>query len=88
LYLAKEYLHLKVEERDVYIDNLSEFKEVGACGTAAVITPIGGIKYGNNFYIFGDGNDVGIITKRLYDTLTKIQFGELKAPDGWIYDIK
>jgi len=87
LYLAKEYLHLKVEERDVYIDNLSEFKEVGACGTAAVITPIGGIKYGSNFYIFGDGNEVGIITKRLYDTLTKIQFGDLKAPDGWIYDV-
>ena len=45
LYIAKEYLHLEVEERDVYIDEIDEFKETGACGTAAVISPIGGIYY-------------------------------------------
>lgn len=42
--VAKDYLHAEVEERDVYIDKLDEFAEAGACGTAAVITPIGGIE--------------------------------------------
>ena len=45
LYLAEHYLKLKVEERDCPIDNIDEFSEAGACGTAAVITPIGGIDY-------------------------------------------
>lgn len=88
LYLAKEYLHLQVEERDVFIDNMSEFKEIGACGTAAVITPIGKIMYQNHLMSFGKENEVGLITKQLYDILTKIQFGELEAPEGWIFDLK
>ena len=43
LHVADKYFGMKTEERDVYIDNLDEFAEAGACGTAAVITPIGGI---------------------------------------------
>ncbi|MDZ4907443.1 aminotransferase class IV, partial [Clostridium perfringens] len=43
--IAKEYLNMPVYERDVYVDDLDQFKEAGACGTAAVITPIGGIEY-------------------------------------------
>lgn len=88
LYLAKEYLHLKAVERDVFIDNLDEFKEAGACGTAAVITPIGGIQYKGKLHVFYSEKEVGPITTKLYNTLCGIQFGDVTAPDGWIVKVK
>jgi branched-chain amino acid aminotransferase len=84
LYLSREYLQLKASERDVLIDNLGEFKEAGACGTAAVITPIGGIQYKGRLHVFHSETEVGPITKKLYDTLCAIQFGDAEAPSGWI----
>jgi branched-chain amino acid aminotransferase len=84
LYVAKEYLGLEVAERDVLIDNLDEFKEAGACGTAAVITPIGGIQYKEELHVFHSETEVGPITRKLYDTLCGIQFGNIEAPEGWI----
>ncbi|QAA30564.1 branched-chain amino acid aminotransferase [Clostridium manihotivorum] len=88
LHLAKEYLGLEAEERDVFIDNLDEFKEAGACGTAAVITPIGGIFYKDKLHVFHSETEVGPITRELYDTLSGIQFGDKKAPEGWIVEVK
>ncbi|MGH4119238.1 branched-chain amino acid aminotransferase [Clostridium sp.] len=88
LYLAKEYLELEVQERDVLVNNLDEFKETGACGTAAVISPIGGIEYKGNLHIFHSETEVGPITKKLYDTLYGIQFGDVKPPEGWIVEVK
>jgi len=88
MHVAKEYLGLEVEERDVFIDNLDEFKEAGACGTAAVITPIGGIEYKNQLHVFHSETEVGPITRKLYDTLYGIQFGEVNAPEGWIVEVK
>ncbi len=88
MHITKEYLGLKVSEGDVYIDNLDEFKEAGACGTAAVITPIGGIEYKNKLHVFYSETEVGPITRKLYDTLVGIQFGDVKAPEGWIYKVK
>jgi len=84
LHIAKEYLGMEVEERDVPIDNINEFKEAGACGTAAVITPIGGILYKDNFHVFYSETEVGPVTKKLYDILSGIQFGNEKAPEGWL----
>ncbi len=88
LHVAKEYLGLEVEEGDVYIDKIDEFKEAGACGTAAVITPIGGIEYKGKLHVFHSETEVGPITKKLYDTLCGIQFGTVKAPEGWIVEVK
>lgn len=88
LYLAENYLHLQAIEGDVLIDNLDEFKEVGACGTAAVITPIGAIEYNNQVHVFHSETEVGPITKNLYDTLTGIQFGDIEGPDGWIFKVQ
>ncbi|GFZ33491.1 branched-chain-amino-acid aminotransferase [Clostridium zeae] len=88
LHLAKEYLGLEAEERDVFIDNIDEFKEAGACGTAAVITPIGGIFYKDKLHVFHSETEVGPITKELYDTLSGIQFGDKEAPEGWIVEVK
>ena len=88
LYLAKEYLKMQVEERDVLINNLDEFKEAGACGTASVITPIGGIQYHGELHVFHSETEVGPITKKLYDTLYGIQFGDVESPEGWIVEVK
>jgi branched-chain amino acid aminotransferase len=88
MHVAKEYLGLEVEERDVFIDNLDEFSEAGACGTAAVITPIGGIQYKDKLHIFHSETEVGHITRKLYDTLCGIQIGDVEAPEGWIVEVK
>ncbi len=88
MHVAKEYLGLEVEERDVLVDKLDEFKEAGACGTAAVITPIGGIEYKGNLHVFHSETEVGPITKKLYETLCGIQFGDVEAPEGWIVEVK
>ena len=87
LYLAREYLQLKTAERDVLIDQLDEYKEAGACGTAAVITPIGGIQYKGRLHVFHSETQVGPVTAKLYDTLCGIQFGDVAAPDGWIVKV-
>ncbi|MGL4763351.1 MAG: branched-chain amino acid aminotransferase [Sarcina sp.] len=87
MYIAKEYLKIPVFERDVFVNNLDDFKEAGACGTAAVITPIGAIEYKEKLHIFHSETQVGPIVKELYDTLHKIQFGEMTPPDGWIFKI-
>lgn len=89
LELAKDYFNMETSEEDVFIDNLDIFKEAGACGTAAVITPIGGIYYKDNLHVFYSETEVGPITQKLYDTLTGIQFGDIKPiHDNWIYKVK
>lgn len=88
MHVAKEYLGMEVEERDVLADNLGEFIEAGACGTAAVITPIGGIEHKGNLHVFHSEKEVGPVTKKLYDTLCGIQFGDVEAPEGWIVEVK
>ncbi|MEF9951864.1 MAG: branched-chain amino acid aminotransferase [Clostridium sp.] len=88
MHIAKEYLGLETLEGDVPIDNLDTFKEAGACGTAAVITPIGGIHHNDNLHVFYSETEVGPVTKKLYDTLCGIQFGDVNPPDGWIYEVE
>lgn len=88
LYVAKEYLGMEVEERDVLIDKLDEYVEAGACGTAAVISPIGGIEHKGKLHVFYSETEVGPVTKKLYETLIGIQLGDVKPPEGWIVKIK
>lgn len=89
LYVAEHYLGLKTEERPVAFDEVKDFAEVGLCGTAAVISPIGRICRGETVINIPSGMEgMGEITKKLYDTLTGIQMGELEAPEGWIRKIK
>ncbi|MDN6626566.1 MAG: branched-chain amino acid aminotransferase [Pisciglobus halotolerans] len=87
LYLAKERLGMEVNEGDILIDKLDQFAEAGACGTAAVISPIGGIQLGDDFHVFYSEADVGPVTKKLYDELVGIQVGEVPAPNGWIQKV-
>ncbi len=89
LYVAKEYLGLEVEEREVYVDELKDFAECGLCGTAAVISPVGKVVNHGEEICFPSGmTEMGPITKKLYDTLTGIQMGRIEAPEGWIHVIK
>ena len=89
MYVAKEYLGLEVEEREVYFDEVKDFAECGLCGTAAVISPVGKIVDHGKEICFPSGMDeMGPITKKLYDTLTGIQMGRIEAPEGWLVEIK
>ena len=83
--VAKDYLGLEVEEREVYLDELQDFAECGLCGTAAVISPVGRINDHGKEISFPSGmEEMGPVTKKLYDTLTGIQMGRIEAPEGWI----
>ena len=85
LTVAKDYLGLEVEEREVHFDEVKDFAECGLCGTAAVISPVGKINDHGKEICFPSGMDeMGPITKKLYDTLTGIQMGRIEAPEGWI----
>jgi branched-chain amino acid aminotransferase len=89
MYVAKEYLGLEVEEREVYLSELKDFAECGLCGTAAVISPVGKIvDHGEEICLPSGMEDMGPITKKLYDTLTGIQMGRIEAPEGWIQVIE
>ena len=87
--VAKDYLGLEVEEREVYLEELKDFAECGLCGTAAVISPVGKVVDHGKEICFPSGmSDMGPVTKKLYDTLTGIQMGRIEAPKGWIHVIK
>ena len=87
-YVAKEYLGMEVEEREVYKEELSDFAECGLCGTAAVISPVGKIvDHGKEILLPAGMTEMGPVTKKLYDTLTGIQMGTIEAPEGWVVEI-
>lgn len=83
--VAKDYLGLECEEREIYFDEVRNFAECGLCGTAAVISPVGMIHSPDGDIRFSSGmEEMGPVTKKLYDTLTGIQMGRIEAPAGWI----
>ncbi len=87
--VAREYLGLEAEEREVYLDELKDFAECGLCGTAAVISPVGKVVDHGKEICFPSGMaEMGPVTKKLYETLTGIQMGTIKAPEGWIVEVQ
>ena len=85
LYVAEHYLGLKVEEREVYLDEVKDFAECGLCGTTAVISPVGKIVDHGKEIVFPSGMEkMGPTTQKLYETLTGIQMGRIEAPEGWL----
>lgn len=88
VHVAKEYLGLEVEEREVLFDEVKDFAECGLCGTAAVISPVGKIvDHGKEICLPSGIDEMGPVTKKLYETLTGIQMGRIEAPKGWIYTV-
>ena len=89
MYVAKEYLGLEAEEREITLEEVKDFAECGLCGTAAVISPVGKIVNHGEEICFPSGmQEMGPVTKKLYETLTGIQMGRIEAPEGWIKVIK
>ena len=89
MYVAEHYLGLQAEEREVRLDEVKDFKECALCGTAAVLSPVGKIvDHGKEILLPSGMNEMGEITRKLYDTLTGIQMGRIEAPDGWIKVIR
>ena len=81
LQVARDYLGMEVEEREVKLTEIGDFEECGLCGTAAVISPVGKIvDHGTEHTYAGFGPKI----QKLYDTLTGIQMGRIEAPEGWI----
>jgi len=86
--VAKEYLGLEAEEREIFLEELPDMAECGLCGTAAVISPVGKIvDHGKEICLPSGMTEMGPVTKKLYETLTGIQMGKIKAPEGWIRTI-
>ncbi|HSV76710.1 MAG TPA: branched-chain amino acid aminotransferase [Bacteroidales bacterium] len=81
-----EDLGMKVERRQVSVDELESFEEAGACGTAAVISPIGKIvdRDTGKVYEFSKNGKSGPISTKLYNKLLNIQYGEEPDTHGWI----
>lgn len=89
VHVAKEYLGLAVEEREVLLEEVKDFAECGLCGTAAVISPVGKIvDHGREICLPSGMEQMGEVTRKLYDTLTGIQMGRIEAPEGWIHVIE
>ena len=82
----------KVSERLLSVDELvsalesGKLEEAWGCGTAAVVSPIGKLAYGDKEYVVS-GGQIGEVTQKLYDTLTGIQWGKLEDEFGWVYKI-
>jgi branched-chain amino acid aminotransferase len=87
LFLCRQW-GMDVEERKVSVDELIEaqksgkLEEVFGTGTAAVISPVGKLRYMDEVMTIGDGN-IGPVTQKLYDTITGIQTGKIEDKYGW-----
>ncbi len=89
MYVAEHYLGMEVEQRVVYKEELTEFTEVGLCGTAAVISPVGAIyDHGKDILVPSGMDEMGPVMGKLRSTLIDIQEGKLEAPEGWIFDVE
>ncbi len=87
--VAREDFGLTVEERPVSVAEIPQFVEAGACGTAAVVTPIGALGYRDQIYHFyADGKEPGPLTTRLYKHLTALQIGDLEDPRSWTEEVE
>ena len=82
-----------VEERRISVDELIEaqksgkLEEVFGTGTAAVISPVGKLRYKDDVMTIGDGN-IGPVSQKLYDTITGIQWGTSDDKFGWRIEVK
>ena len=85
-------LGYKVTERLLSVDELVEAMKSGAleeawgCGTAAVVSPIGKLAYGDEEFVIGGGK-IGKVTQELYDILTGIQWGKREDTFNWVYKL-
>lgn len=86
--VAREILKMQVEERQINKNEIKDFAEMGLCGTAAVISPVGQVDdHGVEIKLPSGMVECGPVLKKLRETLTGIQLGTVEPPKGWIYEI-
>ena len=78
---------MSVERRSIKIEELEELAEVGACGTAAVITPVYSITHGDRVYTFGKEHEAGPTLTKLFRELQGIQYGEIDDRHKWMLKV-
>lgn len=84
---------MKVSERRISIEEIAKaydegkLNEVFGTGTAAVISPVGHLKYGDKVMTINN-NEIGPISQKIYDTMTGIQWGEIADPFGWVVPVE
>ncbi len=84
---------MKVSEKRITIQEVADaydagkLDEVFGTGTAAVISPVGKLKWGDKVMTIND-NKIGEVSQRIYDTMTGIQYGKVEDKFNWIYKIK
>jgi branched-chain amino acid aminotransferase len=89
LALAKD-MGVEIEQRALSVDEIfagaksGRLSEAFGTGTAVVISPVGQFTYQDRVAVLGDGKTTGEVTRKLYDTLTGIQYGRLPDPHGWV----
>jgi branched-chain amino acid aminotransferase len=86
LIILAEENGMKVEHRPIPVEELATFEEAGACGTAAVISPVSRIDDldENKSYVFSKDGEPGPVSMKLYNKLRAIQYGEEEDKYGWI----
>ena len=89
MYVAKEvYLGMEAEEREVYLDELSDYASVDCVEPRQLSHRLARSWIMEKKSAFPSGmDDMGPVTKKLYDTLTGIQMGRIEAPEGWIHRV-
>ncbi|MCD6440774.1 MAG: branched-chain amino acid aminotransferase [Candidatus Marinimicrobia bacterium] len=86
--IARDDFGFTVEERQISVAEIKDFVEAGACGTAAVVTPIGSLGYKGEIHKFyADGKEPGPITRKLYEHLTALQIGDVEDTRGWLKEV-
>lgn len=85
-----EDMGMQVERRPISVDELASLDEAGACGTAAVISPIARIDDldTGRQYVYSTDGKAGAISEKLYNKLRAIQYGDAPDPHGWVHLIK
>ena len=61
--------------------------ECGLCGTAAVISPVGKLRYKEDVMLINN-NEIGEVSQKLYDTITGIQWGKIEDEMGWTVEVQ
>lgn len=83
--LRTQFVHLYVKDNTE--ESGGKFEEVFGTGTAAVISPVGELRYKDDVVTINDFK-IGELTQKLYDTLTGIQWGRLPDKYGWTVEVK
>lgn len=92
IHLCKEW-GIPVEERRISVDELYEaskdgsLEEVFGTGTAAVISPVGHLRFEDHVIQIKDGG-IGELSQKIYDTITGIQLGKIEDPFNWTVEVK